>query len=93
MQIKNRQQLLIIGAIAAVALFAGDRLVLSPLLKAWSVRATRIADLRKDINRANTDGAARATTGSKHPEPLGEDVPQRAAEQHLRRRTAGLQGH
>ena len=31
MQIKNRQQLLIIGAIAAVALFAGDQLVFSPL--------------------------------------------------------------
>jgi len=53
MQIKNRQQVLIIGAIAAVALFAGDRLVLSPLLKAWSARATRIAALRQDINRAN----------------------------------------
>src|ERR1035437_2000620 len=53
MQIKNRQQLLIIGAIAAVSLFAADRLVLSPLLKAWSVRATHIAELHKDINRAN----------------------------------------
>jgi hypothetical protein len=53
MQIKNRQQMLIIGAIAAVSLFAGDRLVLSPLLKAWSVRATRIADLHKNIDRAN----------------------------------------
>jgi hypothetical protein len=53
MQIKNRQQLLIIGAIAAVSLFAADRLVLSPLLKAWSVRATRISDLHKNIDRAN----------------------------------------
>ena len=48
-QIKNRQQLLIIAAIATVALFAGDRLVLSPLLKAWGGRATHIADLRKQI--------------------------------------------
>jgi hypothetical protein len=53
MQIKNRQQVLIIGAIAAVALFAGDQLVLSPLLKAWSTRETRLSDLRKDINRGN----------------------------------------
>ena len=52
MQIKNRQQLLIIGAIAAIALFAGDQLVLSPLMTAWSARATLIGDLRKKI----TDG-------------------------------------
>jgi hypothetical protein len=51
-QIKNRQQLLIIGAIVAIALFAGDQLVLSPVLKVWSARATRVADLRKRI----TDG-------------------------------------
>jgi hypothetical protein len=51
-QIKNRQQLLIIGAIVVIALFAGDQLVLSPLMKAWSARATRVADLRKKI----TDG-------------------------------------
>jgi hypothetical protein len=53
MQIKNRQQLLIMVTIAAVSLFAADRLVLSPLLKAWSMRATRIADLHKNIDRAN----------------------------------------
>jgi len=48
-QIKNRQQLLLVAAIAAVALFAGDRLLLSPLLNAWGARATRIAELRKEI--------------------------------------------
>jgi hypothetical protein len=48
-QIKNRQQLLAIAAIAAVALFAGDRLLLSPFLKALGGRATRIAELRKQI--------------------------------------------
>jgi hypothetical protein len=36
-------------AIAAVALFAGDRLVFTPLLKAWSGRAAHIAELRKQI--------------------------------------------
>ena len=51
MQIKNRQQLLIIGAIAAIALFAGDQLVFSPLMKAWSARAKRIAELRKKITQ------------------------------------------
>jgi Tfp pilus assembly protein PilO len=48
-QIKNRQQVLIIVAIAAIALFAGDHLVLSPLLNAWSARSTRIVELRKQI--------------------------------------------
>jgi Tfp pilus assembly protein PilO len=49
MQIKNRQQLLIIGAITAIALFAGDQLVLSPVMNAWSARAKRIAALRQQI--------------------------------------------
>ena len=51
MQIKNRQLLLIIGAIAAIALFAGDELVLSPLMKIWGARAARVAELRKQIDR------------------------------------------
>ncbi len=70
MQIKNRQQLLTVVAIAAVALFAGIQLVLSPLEKIWSTRATRIADLRKNIQRANQDDPARATTGSEHRPPM-----------------------
>ena len=49
MQIKNRQQFLIIVAVAVAVLLTGDRLVLSPLLKAWSGRATRIAELRKEV--------------------------------------------
>jgi len=51
MQIRNRQQFLTIAAIAAVALFAGDRLALSPLLQAWSGRATRITELSKQITQ------------------------------------------
>lgn len=54
MQIKNRQQLLIIVTVVAVALFAGDRLVLTPLLNMWKARAKRISDLRKDISRGNS---------------------------------------
>jgi Tfp pilus assembly protein PilO len=49
--IKNRQQVLIIAAIAAIVLFAGDHLVLSPLLKSWNARAKHIADLRTEIAR------------------------------------------
>ena len=52
MQIKNRQQVLIIVAVTVIALFAGDRLVLSPLLKAWTGRATHIVELRKQIANA-----------------------------------------
>ncbi len=51
MQIKNRQQFLLAAAIAAVALLAGDRLVLSPLVNAWSGRAKRIEELRKQITQ------------------------------------------
>ena len=54
MQIKNRQQLLIIGAIVAVSLFAGDRLVLSPLQAAWSGRAKNISTLRQKISDAKS---------------------------------------
>jgi Tfp pilus assembly protein PilO len=50
-QIKNRQQLLIIAVIAAIVLFAGDQLVLSPIMKVWSARTTRIAELRKQITQ------------------------------------------
>ena len=53
MQIKNRQQVLIIAAVAVVVLFAADQLVLSPLTAAWKARAERIAKLRTDISRAN----------------------------------------
>ncbi len=51
MQIRNRQQFLLVAAIAAVALLAGDRLVLSPLLNAWSGRAKRVTELRKQITQ------------------------------------------
>lgn len=50
MQTKNRQQLLIIGAVAAIALFAGDRLLLTPLSNAWTTRAKRIAKLKVDVD-------------------------------------------
>ena len=51
MQTKNRQQFLIVVAVAAAALLAGDRLVFSPLTKAWGRRAARITELRKEISQ------------------------------------------
>jgi hypothetical protein len=49
MNISNRQQLLGIIAIVAVALLAGDRLVFSPLIRIWKARTERIADLKKSV--------------------------------------------
>lgn len=51
MPIKNRQQLLVIGAIVAVALFAGDKLIFEPLLNAWKARDARVTALHNQLNR------------------------------------------
>lgn len=53
MQIKNRQRVLVVVAVTAIALFAGDRLVLSPLTSAWGARAKRVAELRTKIGQGN----------------------------------------
>jgi hypothetical protein len=50
-QIKNRQQLLVVATIAIVALFAADRILITPLMNAWDARQTRIAELRKQIRQ------------------------------------------
>ena len=49
MKIKNRQQMLTMGAIALVALFAADKLILTPLGHAWTNRAKRIQKLKMDV--------------------------------------------
>lgn len=51
MKFQNRQQLLGAIAVAVVALLAADRLVLSPLLRTWSSRSARLADLKKSVNQ------------------------------------------
>ncbi len=35
MKIRNRQQMLAVLAIAVIALFAGDKLLFTPLVRAW----------------------------------------------------------
>jgi len=50
MQIKNRQQLLMIVAGVAFALWLGDALVFTPLVKLWRSRSTRVVELRKKVN-------------------------------------------
>lgn len=51
MQIKNRQQLLLIVTIGAVALFAADALIRAPLMNLWSARAARVTALRNQVSR------------------------------------------
>lgn len=51
MPTKNHQQLLIILALAMVALFAADKLVLTPLSNAWDARAGRLKALRTQLSR------------------------------------------
>ena len=50
MQIKNRQQMLVVIAMAAAALFAANALVVTPLTNAWKARAKRMVDLRRQVS-------------------------------------------
>jgi hypothetical protein len=47
--VKNRQQLLVIIAIAIAVLYIGDKLILPPITKHWDDRKKAIAKLREDI--------------------------------------------
>jgi hypothetical protein len=49
MNIQNRQKLLVVVAIAGMALLLGDRLIVTPLTRAWKERSERIVQLRKNI--------------------------------------------
>lgn len=49
MNLNKRQQILAILAIAAVALFAANKLVFTPLTNSWQVRAERIAKLKEQV--------------------------------------------
>lgn len=51
MKAANRQQLLVVVTIVVVALFAGDKVVYSPLKSFWQARALEIKRLRVDIAR------------------------------------------
>jgi hypothetical protein len=49
MPIENRQKLLLIVAIAAVALLGADSLLVTPLTKAWKSRQAHLTELRRQI--------------------------------------------
>jgi Tfp pilus assembly protein PilO len=48
-KIKDRKQFLTIAAVAVVAIFLADRLILTPLGHAWTERNNRLADLEKRV--------------------------------------------
>jgi Tfp pilus assembly protein PilO len=52
-KIDNRQQLLVVITIAAIALLAADRLVYTPLAKLWKNRSERIVELRKQVQNGS----------------------------------------
>jgi len=51
--IKNRQHVLAIVAIVAVSLLAGDKFVLSPLMRSWAERSTQIKELTKRVTQGS----------------------------------------
>lgn len=51
METKNRQQTLIIIAVAALALLIGNSVVLEPLTKSWKERSDRIKSLEQQVNQ------------------------------------------
>lgn len=49
MQIKNRQQLLIVVALAVIVLFVGNLAIIEPLTQLWKKRGEQVAALRKKV--------------------------------------------
>jgi hypothetical protein len=49
MKIENRQQVLVVVALAILALFAADKLLVTPLTHLWAARARDIASLRAQV--------------------------------------------
>src|SRR5580704_6303537 len=51
METKNRQKMLLIGAVACILLLIGDSLVFEPLVKSWKDRSDRIKKLRDQVTQ------------------------------------------
>jgi Tfp pilus assembly protein PilO len=49
MKIENRQQVLMVLAVAAVVLFAADQVVIEPMIGWWKARAKTVAELRAQV--------------------------------------------
>jgi hypothetical protein len=52
-EIKNRQQVLLISTVALLALLVLNWLVVSPLIDSWKARSERISDLKKRITQGS----------------------------------------
>lgn len=50
MKIKNREKVLLLGAALVVGLLVLDRLVVTPLTRAWKERSEKIVSLTKSLN-------------------------------------------
>lgn len=87
MQTKNRQQLLVIVAIAIVALFAADKVLLTPLGNWWSARSKEIKKLETDVRSAKSLASQEQSLRSRWAEMRRNTLPddQSAAEQQLLR--------
>jgi hypothetical protein len=53
MQIKNRQQMLLIAAAIGAAFLLGDKLLVTPLTASWKERSKRITELTKRVNQGS----------------------------------------
>ena len=53
MNLKNRQQLLAVVAAAGVALFAADKLILTPLAHSWTARRAEVTKLRRQVSEGH----------------------------------------
>lgn len=54
LRINDRRQWLMIAAVGVVAIFVLDRIILSPMVRAWQDRSERIAVLRESIERGQS---------------------------------------
>jgi hypothetical protein len=47
---KNRQHLLLLATVVIVGIFLADRIVLTPMIKAWKARSARLVELKRNVN-------------------------------------------
>lgn len=53
MGFRQRERILIIMAMVCIAIFLGDKLILTPLGRIWSERSLRIGELKKSIEKGS----------------------------------------
>jgi hypothetical protein len=76
----NRQQLLVVGAIIAIALLIGDSVIITPLTKAWQTRRTEIAKLQKSVIEGRGVIARAASTQARWKEMQEQALPKEPAQ-------------